>query len=266
MTLRRASLSARAAVSAAALLVAAVAGCAPGGSTDATPSAGAVTSPGASTSAAPGTGPSSTPVASAASTAVPRPSGALAWPTAFDVELEQTTYFSAPPFAIPFTLEVTGPGWFSGHLHADFFDLLRFDGVPHTGLPTLMLAFGDPGHWFGPDGEVPDDGLSPGAAADLTAEVEFLTVSNRRPVELLGLTGVRIDVSAAVPNTHVFGGPGGDFGAGPLQPFRMAILERDGGLFLVLVLAEEGDGQADLDAAWDRAQGILATITFTAAP
>ena len=263
MTLRRASSPSGAAVRSAALLVALVVACVPGGSTDPTPSAPDGASAAASPSATPGTAPSPTPVASTASTPVPRPSGTLAWPTAFDVAFEEATYFSSPPFAIPFTLEVTEPGWFSGHLHADFFDLLRFDGVPHTGLPTLMLAFGDPEHWFGPDGEVPDDGLSPGAAADMTAEAERLTVSNRQPVELVGLSGVRIDVRAAAPNTHVFGGPGGDFGAGPQQPFRMAILERDGGLFLVLVLAQEGDGVDRLDAAWDRAQAILDSIVFS---
>jgi hypothetical protein len=265
MTPRPASLHSRVTLGAASLLillVAVVAGCAPGGTTDATPTAAAAVSPGGPSATAPRAAPSPTPVASTASTEVPRPSGALAWPTAFDVELGQGTYFSSPPFAVPFTLEVTEPGWFSGHLHGDFFDLLRFDGVPHTGVPTLMLAFGDPGHWFGPAGEVPDDSLSPAEAADMTAEVEFLTASNRAPVELLGLSGIRIDVRAAAPNTHVFGGPGGDFGAGPQQPFRMAILERDGGLFLVLVLADEGAQQDDLDAAWDRTQAILESIDF----
>jgi hypothetical protein len=235
-------------------------GCAPG-SSGATATTGATTV--APTTAASSLSPAPTPAATPARpTAVPRPSGTLAWPTAFDVELEQATYFSSPPFDVPFTIEVAEPGWFSGHLHGEFFDLLRFDGVPHTGLPTLMLAFGDPEHWFGPDAPVLSAGLSPADAADMTAQVESLTVTNRQPVELIGLSGVSIDVSAAVPNTHVFGGPAGDFGAGPQQPFRMAILERDDRLFVVLVLGEEGDGQDELDGAWDRAQEVLETIEF----
>src|SRR5215207_4370216 len=119
------------------LLLGPAVGCAPAGSTVA-PSADR-TSPtsAASETGAAGFATSPTPVSTSSSsplpTAVPPtfppgPSGTLAWPATFDVEFEQATYFSAPPFAIPFTIEVDGPGWFSGHLHPDFFDLLRFDG------------------------------------------------------------------------------------------------------------------------------------------
>ena len=267
MTHRPASMPSRAAVGVACLLLLGVAiGCAPAGSTVAPSADGAIATGAASETGAAGFATSPTPVSTSPSPAAssaatpsqpPRPAGTLSWPTTFDVELEQATYFSSPPFAIPFTIEVDEPGWFSGHLHADFFDLLRFDGVDHDGLPTRMVAFGDPRHIRGADGEdVPVDALTPAEAAQLLADAEFLTVSDPEEIELLGLEGVSVDITSTVPNSPVFGGPDGNFGLSPLMPVRMAILDGDAGFLLVLVLAQPDD----VEAAWDDVQGLLRSI------
>src|SRR5574338_528723 len=94
-----------------------------------TPSAAAVSATGSPPSAT-----AASPIATAAPTPTsppPAPPGAVAWPKVFDVELQAGRYWSNPPFRIPFSLDVAEPGWYSGHLHDDFFDRLRFDGVPH---------------------------------------------------------------------------------------------------------------------------------------
>jgi hypothetical protein len=240
-----------------ALAVSTVLACAPASpGPTATPTAASTPVPSAGS---PSLTPAPTPAATIARpTVVPRPSGTLAWPTAFDVEFEQATYFSSPPFDVPFTLEVDEPGWFSGHLNGEFFDLLRFDGVPHTGLPTRMLTFGVPGHVRGPDGDVPVQDLTAEAAADLIEQADDRTTSNRMDIELLGLTGVVLDIHSELNNTPIYGGAAGNFGLSPERDVRLAILAHADGFLLVGMLAEAGD----LDAAWEHAEGILDTVRF----
>jgi hypothetical protein len=250
----------RAAFGCATLLLGVAVGCAPAG-----PTATASTATTGSATAAPATGAPSlatspTPVASAPATLAPRPAGALAWPTTFDVEFEPGTYFSSPPFAIPFTIVVDAPGWYSGHLNEQFFDLLRFDGVAHTGLPTRMVAFGVPGHFRGSAGDVPIDGLTAETAADLIEDASYRTTSGRQAIEVVGLDGVVLDIHSELDNTPIFGGATGNFGLSPERDARMAILQRDDGFLIVAVLAEADD----LDAAWEQAQGLLETIEFVA--
>jgi hypothetical protein len=191
----------------------------------------------------------------------PLPLGVLAWPTAFDTPLEEATYFSSPPFRIPFTLVVGEPGWGTGHLHADFFDLLRFDGVAHEQLPNRMLAFADPDYVIGVHGNVSVATLTPRAALDLLAERPDLTVSTREQVELFGLAGERLNVHSATGSNHVFGGAGGDLGIGPELDTRLAFLPLNGRLLGVLVMAEADD----LQAAWDLALRILDTVDLVTA-
>jgi len=191
---------------------------------------------------------------------MPRPSGSLAWPTQATIELEAARYFSAPPFSIPFTVEVPEAGWYSGHLHEEFFDLMRFDGVPTDGLPTRIIGFQAPLHVRGADGDVPVAGLTPDEAVDLLTERSSLALANREDVELSDLEGVRVDVRSSVGNNPTFGGEAGDLGVGGELTTRMIILERGEGLMVVIVVALPDD----LEAAWRQAQDILATVDLVA--
>jgi hypothetical protein len=222
----------------------------------------------ACSSAQPSTVPSSTADALAssprgtpgvtASTAPTRPEGAHAWPTTNDVELHGT-YAADPPFRIPFTLTIDEGGWYSGHLHDTFIDLQRFDGMAAHQFPNRMLGFADPDHFRGAS-DIDATGLTPDAALDLLAGRASLTTSNRGPQRLLGTDGARIDIHSATESNPLFGNGVDHFGLGPQLDIRMAVLPRDGRLFVVCVLAVPGD----LDGAWEQALGVLDTMRFPA--
>jgi hypothetical protein len=232
------------------VLVLALAGCSPAVTASATPVVSPSPSPTAASTAAPTTAPTLSP------TPAPSiPPGLRAWPTTFDVAV-QGTYWSTPPFRIPFSITIDGPGWFSGHLHAEFVDLQRFDGMAQHQFPNRMLGFADPGRFRGVDGPVDVAGLTPDAALDLLAGRASLTTTNRAAQELFGLTGARVDVHSATSNNPLFGGEEGDFGLGPQLDIRLVVLPLDGRLLVVAVLAAPGD----LDGAWDQALPILESV------
>ncbi|HET9852282.1 MAG TPA: hypothetical protein VFP56_07230 [Candidatus Limnocylindrales bacterium] len=187
-------------------------------------------------------------------TAIPRPSGTLAWPSEFLVEM-RGRYFASPPFVIPMSIEIAEEGWYAGHLNPVFIDLQRYDGVELGGLPSRMIGFGRPENVRGGDGEVDVAGLTPGAAIDHITDRASITSGNRAPVALLGLAGERVDLHSDLTNNPVFGTADGDFGIQPELDARLAVLPLDGGLLMVAVLAPGND----LDAAWDQAQAILQT-------
>jgi hypothetical protein len=250
----RATLPLRAATLALALAAAAGA-CNPGG-----PSAPAATTvgqaptrsptptPTSSADAAPTVAPSPTPP-------VPLPSGALRLPTAFAIELAPGTYFSTPPFDLPFTFEIRERGWRAGHLNGEFFDIQRFDGVPTTGLPSRILGFAHP--WA-------IEGVTRLHAADLTPEEAIaalaarddLVTANVTDFELFGRAAVRVDIHAPVDNTPLFGGADGTFGQSVDHDARLAAVPIDGGLLVVLIEAKPDD----LEAAWAQAAEILETV------
>ena len=204
--------------------------------------------PASSPGATSGVAPSPTPLA-------PLPSGVLPLPTDFAIELASGTYFSAPPFDLPFTFEVPEPGWRSGHLNGEFFDIQRFDGVPTTGLPSRILGFAHP--WT-------IEGATPMYAADLTPESavaalvarDDLVTDDVANLELFGRPSVRVDIHAPEDNTAIFGGADGTFRQGADLDARLVAVPIDAGLLLVLVQATPDD----LDAAWDQALEILGTV------
>jgi hypothetical protein len=234
-----------------ALAISVAVGCAPSAAPTAAPT---VAAPSAAPTIAATGAPSPTP----RPTATPAPTlppGVSAWPKAFDIEMSGT-FWGRPPFRIPFTITVEEPGWYSGHLHAEFIDLQRFDGMTQHQFPNRMLGFGDPEHIRGNDGDVADTGLTPDAALDLLAARASLTTSNRAAVELLGRTGARLDIHSATGNNPIFGGAAGNFGLGPELDIRLVLLPLDGGLLVVLVSAST----ADLGAAWEQALPLLETV------
>lgn len=201
--------------------------------------------------------PSSTASVAPAATG-PAPTGPLAWPADFGVEFALETYRSDPPFEIPFTLAVGERGWFSGHLHGEFFDLLRFDGLTLQDLPNRMVAFAHPAFVRGAGGNDPATGLSPEATIDGLAARPDLVSRNRSAVDLFGSPAPVVDLHADVSNTPLFGGALGNFGLGPELDVRIAAVSVDGSVLLVLVLA----GADDLEAAWAQAQPMLGSVVL----
>jgi hypothetical protein len=188
--------------------------------------------------------------------------GDLVFPTISAVPLIPGRYLSAPPFDIPFTFEIPDPGWESAHLLGEFFDVMRFDDQSvGTGQPTRWVAFAHPTHIQGAQ-QTPVEGLSATEAAQLLADRPDLTAGPTTPFELDGLEGVRLDLHASSPRTAVFGGAGGDFGFGPENDLRLAVVPQGDALLLVLVLA----APVELEAAWLDAQPILDSVDLRAVP
>ena len=201
-------------------------------------------------------GPTFAPTASPTASPLPSPpAGAAAWPTAFDIELDGT-YWSNPPFRIPFEVTIEEAGWFSGHLHETFLDLQRFDGITPHQFPNRMLGFGDPDHIRGDEGNVDVATLTPDAALELLADRASLDTSNHVAQALFGIDGARMDLHSATNSNPLFGDPTGDFGLGPQLDIRLVLLPFDGKLFVVAVLAAPGD----LDGAWEQALPILESV------
>ncbi|MGI8928951.1 MAG: hypothetical protein ACR2H0_05740 [Candidatus Limnocylindrales bacterium] len=100
------------------------------------------------------------------------------------------------------------------------------------------------------------DGMTPDEAASLMAGGTGVDAGPTSPFEIDALSGVRLDLHAHGPNTHIFGGPDGDFGLEPNLDARLGIVPVASGLLLVLVLAPP----AELEATWAEAQPILASI------
>jgi hypothetical protein len=190
---------------------------------------------------------------------LPRPSGTLPWPTEFSIELVNGRYFTSPPFVVPMAITIAEPGWYAGHLNPVFIDLQRYDGVEVGGLPSRMLGFGWPEHIRGADGQISVAGLAPGAALDQLVARGSLEAGERAAVELFGLEGERIDLHSDLANNPIFGTADGDFGIQPELDVRLVVLPLDDGLLMVVVLAL-GD---DLDAAWEQALPILATVELS---
>ena len=203
-----------------------------------------------------------TPSSTAAPSAEPTPAasvflppGAVSWPSEFAVEM-RGTYFSSPPFVIPFTIDIDQPGWYAGHINPVFVDLQRYDGVDVGSFPTRMLGFGWPETVRGADGPVAVDLLTPDSAIDLLVPRASLGVANRQPAVALGLDGERVDLHSVVQNNPVFGSADGDFGIQPELDARLVVLQYGDGLLMVVVLAPPGE----LEAAWTEVADMLASI------
>ena len=238
-----------------AVVAGAIAACSAAEAPSARPTPSAVT-------ASPTEGVAGTPPPTAVPTAAPTagavgslPPGMLGWPTTFDVAFSGT-YWSSPPFRIPFAITVDDPGWFSGHVHEEFVDLQRFDGITPHQFPNRLLGFGDPDHVRGGDGDVDVAGLTPDAALDLLAARASLTTSNRTPQALLGLDGARIDLHSGTNSNPLFGNGTDNFGLGPQLDIRLVLLPHAERLLVVAVLAAPGD----LDGAWRQALPLLGKV------
>jgi hypothetical protein len=181
---------------------------------------------------------------------------ALRFPTAAQVQLEPGRYSSQPPFDIAFTFEIPTDGWESGHLHGEFFDVLKLDS---PGAPSRWIAFAHPNVIHGRT-EAPGAGLTPQAAFDTLATLEGLDVGPTVPFEIAGVAGVAADLRATGPPVALFGGENGDFELNSELDLRLGIVPVDDALMLVLVMAPPGE----LDAALTEAGPILDSVELAA--
>ena len=222
----------------------------------ATPTPGPI----APTGSAPATG-SNTPSSPAGPTTSPGsgptlPPGSLALPTEFAIELEPGTYFSSPPFEVPFTFEVPEPGWVAGHLNPEFIDIQRHDGTPAPGvLPERIIGFAHPLQIHG-TATVDAAELTPAEVADLWVERTDIQTANLEELDLLGGEAMRVDVHALAAMLPLFGGPGGTFRLDEAFDVRIVVIAIEDGLFLATVHA----AAADLEAAWEQALPTLESI------
>jgi hypothetical protein len=180
----------------------------------------------------------------------------LAFPGDSQLPVPPGRYSSRPPFDIDFSFVVPDDGWESGHLNGEFFDILRFEGSEPT-FPTRWIAFAHPTTIMGAT-DVAAAGLSPQAAAESIASIDGLETGPVSDFTLDGRSGVKLDLSAASPDTHVFGGPAGNFGLSVDHDARLGIVADGDDLLLALVLSPP----AELDAAWAEAEPILASVDF----
>lgn len=184
------------------------------------------------------------------------PPGSLPLPTEFASELEPGTYFSSPPFEIPFTFEVAEPGWVAGHLNPEFFDIQQFEDTPAAGvLPERIIGFAHPLQIHG-TAILDAADLTPAEVADLWVERTDIETANLEELELLGGEAVRVDVHAPVAMLPLFGGPGGTFRLDEAFDVRIVAIAVGDGLFLATVHAPA----ADLEAAWEQALPTLKSV------
>jgi hypothetical protein len=77
----------------------------------------------------------------------------LPFPTGDAVIVPPGRYASQPPFAVPFTFEVSGADWRTWHLIPEFLDIAKYDPSVEFFLPSRWLAFAQPEVVYGPSGE-----------------------------------------------------------------------------------------------------------------
>ena len=220
----------------------------------------AVATPGPTATPAVTQGPavSTSPIPSepAARTFAPAPSGHLAMPGVFEVELAPGRYWSSPPFQVGFSFDVDQPGWISGHLNAEFFDIQRDADGGGPEWPQSILAFGLPEFVRGST-NIPATELTPAEAVAELAARASLGATNVTELTLFGLPAVRVDLHTTV-QSPVFGGAGGTFSTTPELDARFAFVPFEDRLLVVIVQAAAGD----LETRWQEALPILESVAL----
>jgi hypothetical protein len=131
-------------------------------------------------------------------------------------------------------LELPDDNWTTFHLIPDFFDVAQ-----ETDDGPVSVMFLDPIAFLDAEGqEAP--AATPQQAIVLLADHEGTTLSEPRPVEIGGLSGMEVDADFAIDNTHVIRVSGGDIGFGPTNDVRLAVLEADQGLLVIGLVAPSG--------------------------
>ena len=133
-------------------------------------------------------------------------------------------------------IEVTLPDddWTTFHLTPDFFDVAT---ETDDGLAAVMFL--DPIAFLTPE-EQDVQAATPQEAIELLGAHDGATLSEPRPVEIGGLSGLEVDASYAIDNSHVIRVSGGNIGFGPSNELRLAVLEAGEGLLVIALNAPAG--------------------------
>jgi hypothetical protein len=133
-------------------------------------------------------------------------------------------------------IEVTVPDdeWTTFHLIPDFFDV-----AIETEDGPVAVMFLDP-IAFLTAGEEDAQAATPQEAIELLADHEGTTLSEPRPVQIGGLSGLEVDADFEIDNTHVIRVSGGNIGFGPTSDVRLTVLEADEGLLVIGLNAPAG--------------------------
>ena len=133
-------------------------------------------------------------------------------------------------------IEVTLPDdeWTTFHLIPDFFDV-----AVETEEGPVAVMFLDPIVFLSAE-EEGAQAATPREAIELLADHDGTTLSEPRPVQIGGLSGLEVDANFEIDNTHVIRVSGGDIGFGPNSDVRLAVLEADGGLLVIGLVAPTG--------------------------
>jgi hypothetical protein len=172
----------------------------------------------------------------AAGCAAPAPSGAGS-ADATPAELEEGDHVAGTYTYRQFQprIEVTLPDddWTTFHLTRDFFDV----GVETANGPVVVMFF-DPIAFLDAE-EAEAAATTPQDAIELMADHEGTSLSEPRPVEIGGRSGLEVDADFEIDNTHVMRVSDGDIGFGPTNDVRLAVLEADDGVLVIGLIAPE---------------------------
>jgi hypothetical protein len=159
-------------------------------------------------------------------------------PTSSPAELEEGDHAAGTYTYSQFEprIEVTLPddNWATFHLIPDFFDV-----ATETADGLVAVMFLDPIAFLTPE-EQDVQAATPQEAIELLGAHDCATLSEPRPVEIGGLSGLAVDASYAIDDTHVVRVSGGDIGFGPNSDLRFAVLEADEGLLVIALNAPAG--------------------------
>jgi hypothetical protein len=142
-------------------------------------------------------------------------------------------------------------GWQVGHRHRDYFDL----------FPAAATSGGGPGVGFGrhagvygKDGPIPM-ATAAGVVATLKAN-PGMRVTDGGATQLLGLSGVAIQLRVDEAATPLFDGEGGAFKLDPGWVVQARFLDVEGGVLFVGIFGHDGDEAADMATAQPLLDGV----------
>jgi len=159
-------------------------------------------------------------------------------PTATPTELQEGDHtagtFTYSQFAPRVEVTLPDDDWTTFHLIPDFFDV-----AIETEDGPVAVMFLDPIAFLTAE-EEDAQAATPAEAIELLADHDGTTLSEPRPVQIGGLSGLEVDADFEIDNTHVIRVSGGNIGFGPSSDVRLAVLEADEGLVVIGLTAAAG--------------------------
>ena len=136
-------------------------------------------------------------------------------PTATPTELEEGDHgagtYTYSPFAPRIEVRLPDDRWTTFHLIPDFFDV-----AVNTDDGPIAVMFLDPIAFLTAE-EEDAQAATPEEAIELLADHDGATLSEPRPVQIGGLSGLEVDADFEIDNTHVIRVSGGNIGFGPTR-------------------------------------------------